>query len=89
MSEEIKLQVGKTYRAKKPALVRSCGLVNDRTLLYVGAFEVQYDGPSVANGRHYPRVPIEKFREWASHDVTDELPEGKYAKWPLAKQAQP
>ncbi|MDH1511816.1 hypothetical protein N5I28_18870 [Pseudomonas mosselii] len=87
MPEILKLERGRTYRGKKPACVRSCGLVNDRTVIYVGVDEVQYDGPSVAPGRHYPRMPIKKFLEWVGHDVTDELPAGEYASWPPAKQA--
>nr|WP_189657362.1 hypothetical protein [Pseudomonas peradeniyensis] len=80
---------GRTYRGKKPSCVRSCGLVNDRTVIYIGIDEVQYDGPSVAPGRKYPRVPISKFLEWAGHDVTDDLPPGKYAPWPPVKQVAP
>lgn len=85
MSAELELVRGRTYRAKKPA--NSLGLVNDRTIMWVGAFEVQYDGPVVANGRNYPRVTKEAFRKWADRDVTAELPDGEYAKWPLPKAA--
>lgn len=87
MSEPIKLEVGRTYRAKKPRPV-SCGfdrVVNDRTVLFVGAFEVQYDSPAVGNGRHYPRMSIEKFCQWCDRDVTAELPPGDWASWPPAK----
>lgn len=84
---ELEIKVGRTYRAKKP---RAAGtiveqLVNDRTVLWVGAYQLQYDGPSVPNGRHYPRIDIEKFRAWADRDVTDELPPGEYAPWPIVK----
>lgn len=80
---ELTLTVGRTYRAKKPA--NSRGLVNDRTILWIGALgmTVQYDGPAVAMGRHYPKVSREDFLKWAGRDVTDELPEGKYADWPI------
>ncbi|HFI2220148.1 TPA: hypothetical protein ACGPOR_000588, partial [Pseudomonas aeruginosa] len=84
---ELQIQIGRTYRAKKPRAV-NCGvsqLINDRTVKYVGAFEVQYDGPSVRFGQHYPRIPIEKFLAWADRDVTDELPVGEYAEWPPSK----
>lgn len=85
---ELVLTVGRTYRAKKPS--RSvCGfrkLVNDRTIRWIGQDEVQYDGPAVANGRHYPRISKSKFLEWAERDVTDELPADEYAPWPPAKQ---
>ena len=85
-TQQIELLQGRTYRAKKPACVRSCGMTNDRTVIYIGVTEVQYDGPAVATGRHYPRVTIEKFIEWAGHDVTDELPPGEYASWPPTRK---
>ena len=78
---ELVLQVGRTYRAKTPRPAR--GLVNDRTIIYLGHFgSVQYDGPAVANGRHYPTVSRETFLKWADRDVTDELPPKEYAEWP-------
>ena len=70
---------GRTYRAKKPAHVN--GFVNDRTLLHVGVFTVQYDGPAVADGARYPQVRIEAFEKWAAEDVTDQLPTGDYQTW--------
>lgn len=81
------LTVGRTYRGKKPGRIAGHPpLVNDRTIKWIGTSEVQYDGPSVANGRQFPRVSIEKFRKWADRDVTDELPAGEYATWPPARQ---
>ena len=76
MSDLLEIKVGHTYRAKRP---RPAGtiispLVNDRTVTWFSRSHVQYDSPSVSFGRHYPTVTIEKFRAWASHDVTDELP---------------
>lgn len=84
---DLELKVGRTYRAKRPAAAGDylSPLVNDRTIIWLGMAEVQYDGPSVGFGRHYPRVSIEKFRAWVARDVTDELPEGNYAPWPIAK----
>jgi len=90
MSEEkLKLQVGRTYRAKKPAKAGDTWtpLINDRTITWVGSCEVHYDGPSVGFGKHYPKVTKEKFLAWASHDVTDQLPPNEYAKWPPAKES--
>lgn len=88
--EALELVKGRTYRAKRPAAAGDFfkPLVNDRTLVYVGWEVVQYDGPSVGFGRHYPKVSIEAFRKWAARDVTDELPDGEYAPWPIAKAAQ-
>lgn len=82
----MEIKVGRTYRAKRPR--QSWGLVNDRTVLWMDSFGlvVQYDGPSVANGRHYPKVSREEFEAWADRDVTDELPKGEYASWPIRKE---
>lgn len=79
----LELRVGRTYRAKKPGKAGDWRdpMINDRTIKWIGCEEVQYDGPSVAFGRHYPRVSIEKFLKWAERDVTDVLPEGDYEKW--------
>jgi hypothetical protein len=87
MNADLELKVGRTYRAKKPAAAGTIfsPVANDRTIKWLGQFELQYDGPAVANGRHYPRVSLEAFRKWAARDVTDELPEGEYAPWPIKK----
>ena len=79
----MEIKVGRTYRAKKPS--NSRGLVNDRTVVWVGSMEIQYDGPAVAYGRKLPKVSRAKFEAWADRDVTDELPQGEYASWPLTK----
>ena len=74
----MELKVGRCYRAKRPAMA---GLhVNDRSILYISPSGelVQYDSPSVPNGRKYPTIKHEKFEAWASHDVTDELPTGEW-----------
>lgn len=81
-----KLQQGRVYRGKRP---RNCsGLVNDRQILRLFSTTVQYDSPSVANGRQYPTMTIEKFLEWADRDVTDELPAGEWASYPPAKKGK-
>ena len=86
MTDELKLAVGRTYRAKKP---RNCGgLVNDRTILHIGSCSVQYDGPSVARGRKYPTVDREVFLAWADYDCSDELPMAAYADWPVPKKGK-
>lgn len=88
MTNQLEIKVGRTYRAKRP---RGAGtifqtLVNDRTVIWIGMNELQYDGPAVKNGSHYPRISLEKFRTWAERDVTDELPHGEYAEWPISKR---
>jgi hypothetical protein len=74
----MELVVNRTYRAKKPSNVN--GYYNDRTIIYMNEVmgTLQYDGPAVALGRHYPRMDIKKFQAWVGSDVTDSLPEGKY-----------
>lgn len=87
MSEALKIKVGRTYRGKRPG--NAGGLVNDRTVLYTSALagKVQYDGPAVRNGARYPKVSLAEFLKWADRDVTDELPDGKYADWPVERAA--
>lgn len=74
------LVVGRVFRARKPAPAGQ-GYFNDRQLVHVGMFEVQYDGPAVAHGRHYPNIEIDKFIAWAHRDVTKELPEGEWQEY--------
>lgn len=80
-ANELKLQRGRTYRGKRPR--NASGLVDDRVILHIGATTVQYDSPSVSFGRNYPSVSREKFLAWADRDVTDELPKGEFASWPV------
>lgn len=83
----MKIEVGRVYRAKKPAGIwvsfPPTRLVNDRKVLWADEDTVQYDGPAVKLGHRYPKVPKDKFVAWASHDCTDELPQGEYAEWPI------
>ena len=90
MSDELQIIVGHVYRAKKPAAVGMWvePLVNDRVVLWLGTYELQYDGPSVKRGGVYPRLSIEKFRKWAERDVTDELPKGEWAQWSSVKKPE-
>ena len=87
MNTELKpqdLAIGKTYRAKKPA--RTGGIlytfVNDRQIMWVSAdfAHVQYDSAALPNGRHYPRVTMEAFLKWASHEVQLER-QDEWMKW--------
>lgn len=83
----LELKVYKTYRAKKPRATTGWNsYVNDRTIVWMGSEELQYDGPSVKNGSHYPKISIEKFLEWAEKDVTEELPTGDYLPWAVFKE---
>lgn len=73
--EGLRLLVGHTYRAKRPRRAFGGGY-NDRTIMWMGGTmkgpSVQYDGPSVADGQHYPTVTREAFLAWAASDVTEE-----------------
>ncbi len=74
---EAAIQVGRTYRAVKPASTGMfSALFNDRTIIWISSDRafVQYDGPGVPDGRHYPKAKMEEFCRWALRDVTDELP---------------
>lgn len=67
------LQVGKTYRARKPRKAGTFGNVyNDRTIIWRDKTLVQYDGPAVPDGRHYPKISIEAFLAWADREVQEE-----------------
>lgn len=70
------LIVGHVYRAKRPKAMgwdAQGTFYNDRQILYIDRFGVnlQYDGPAVADGRHYPMVSVEAFRKWAKYDLTE------------------
>lgn len=70
MLEAKDIRLNCTYRAKRPK--KAFGeVVNDRIVLYISPSldRVQYDSDSIAMGRHYPTVPMEKFLKWASHEV--------------------
>ncbi|MGV6989623.1 hypothetical protein ACWA5Z_12170 [Testudinibacter sp. P80/BLE/0925] len=73
------LIVGHIYSAKRKS-VDPFGLVNDRQILYIEKVlgTVQYDSPTVARGRHYPKVSIDKFLRWAKEDVTSQMPKGEW-----------
>jgi len=77
------LKIGRWYRAKKPAPARGQlgPVVNDREIIWMGNGLVQYDGPAVRDGQHFPRVFVENFLKWAHRDVTDELPPGDWETW--------
>lgn len=69
------ITVGHTYRAKRPTKNWISGAIeNDRVVLWIDPERriVQYDSPTVAIGRRYPKVEMEKFLKWVSHDVTPE-----------------
>lgn len=78
----MEIKVGRTYRAKKPAMAGYDGYANDRQVLHVSMDGyVQYDGPSVHAGRNYPRVSMDAFQKWASRDITDEMRPGEWDKF--------
>jgi len=87
-AEDIK--IGRCYRGKKPAPCRADGMVNDRQVRWMSADlkELQYDGPAVQEGHHYPRLSMLAFLEWASHDVTDDLPPGDWQSWEKYREAK-
>ncbi|HHF0477244.1 TPA: hypothetical protein ACPHRX_000853 [Haemophilus influenzae] len=89
MSELTKddLQVGHFYSAKRPKEHGFPPLLGDRQILWMGVvFDnkegyvegLQYDSPSVRNGRHYPITSVTKFLQWAEADITETMPKGKW-----------
>ena len=67
------LKAGSYYRAKKPRKMFDGGF-NDRRILWINpdGDKVQYDSPTVRDGRHYPTVSIEKFLKWVGKEITKE-----------------
>lgn len=73
---------GHIYEAKRPVCA-STFLVNDRQVMWVSADRslVQYDSPALADGRHYPKVTMEKFLKWACRDITALVPPNNWRAW--------
>ncbi len=69
-AEELELKVGATYRARHPHKLQN-GELNDREVVYMDEFRVQYDGPAVHFGQRYPAVSVQKFRKWAGKEVEE------------------
>lgn len=76
---ELELKSGRVYRAKKPRDAR--GFFNDRQVVYISHFQVQYDSPSISMGRKLPMMDKEKFLKWIGEDITDKLPDGEWEVW--------
>ena len=77
------LKVGRVYSAKRAQTVGMFErLLNDRQILWMDSLglHVQYDSPTVAFGRHHPKVTVDKFLRWAKADVTDLCPAGEWRK---------
>lgn len=73
------LKINHVYEAKKPKVANILtGYLNDRMILFIGINFVQYDSPTVKNGRTYPKIPIDTFMKWVGRDVTAETPEGTW-----------
>lgn len=41
-------------------------------------YKIQYDSPSVRNGRNYPMIALAKFLKWAGKEVTELVPKGEW-----------
>ena len=76
------IERGHVYRAKKP---KGIGMFlpyfDDRQVVYVSSDRVQYDSPTVRDGRRYPTIDRDKFEKWAGSDVTEGYPAGDWAVW--------
>lgn len=69
------LEVGKTFRAKKPSMVRflTRSGYNDRTVVWLGISQVQYDSLTVRTGSHLPTISADEFLRWAGTEVTEKI----------------
>src|SRR6266849_4756633 len=67
------IKPGRCYEAKRPVVVGYYRELNDRQVKWVNSFrtQVQYDSPTVSDGRSYPIISMEKFLKWAGRDVTE------------------
>ena len=81
------LRVGHVYSAKSPKEHGFPPLLGDRQILWMGLIYdnkegfvdgLQYDSPSVRNGRNYPKISITKFLKWAKADITETMPKGEW-----------
>ena len=76
---------GHIYRAKRPKEAGSFlePVFNDRAVLYISpsSEQVQYDSPTVRDGRTYPTVDRAKFETWEGTDVTEGYPLSGWAEW--------
>jgi hypothetical protein len=68
------IAVGKLYRGKRPRKNFWTGDYDDRVVLYIDRLRttVQYDSVAIRDGRHYPKVTMERFLKWAKHEVSPE-----------------
>lgn len=79
------LIVGHVYEGKRKQ-ADFCRLINDRQIIWIGKefykgeFQevIQYDSPTVRNGKHYPKVSIAQFLKWAKRDITAEMPKDEW-----------
>jgi len=62
------LKVGGVYRAKRYREFPFGGS-NDRNILWMDEYEVQYNSDSVKIGRRYPKISIGAFLRWAKEKV--------------------
>ncbi len=51
-----------------------------KNLELVYDYMVQYDSPTVKNGKNYPSVTQTVFEKWAGREVTELMPKGEWRK---------
>jgi hypothetical protein len=52
---------------------------NAKNIETVWDIMVQYDSPSVKDGKNFPSIPASKFLKWAASNVTSIMPKGEWA----------
>lgn len=52
---------------------------NAKNIEAIWDYMIQYDSPSVKDGKNYPTIPASKFIEWAAKNVTEIMPKGDWA----------
>jgi hypothetical protein len=73
------VKVGRYYEARRPRVIHTYWgrFKNDRQIRWISSDReyVQYDGPAVPVGGHYPKVLMVVFLKWAGIDITEIMPE--------------
>ena len=69
------LITGHIYQGKRRMKVLTSSghsTYNDRRIMWISAYMLQYDSPSIKTGQERPIVSIIEFLNWAKADITNE-----------------
>ena len=76
------IKPGRCFEAKRPKKYATMDgtFYDDRQVSWVASdlSRVQYDSPTVRNGRKFPVTDMEKFLKWVGRDVSALMPKGEW-----------